>query len=61
MMLPNGMPNNVNSLQRPQPGNVMQQMHGKIMADLRSTMGQVGQGWQLTCDPRERGSYLVQL
>ena len=61
MTLPNGMPANMNNIQRPQPGNVMQQMHGKIMTDLRNTMSQVGQGWQLTFDPRERGNYLIQL
>jgi len=61
MMLPNGMQPNGNGVQRPQLGNVMQQIHAKIINDLRNSMHQVGQGWQSTLDIRERAAHIMQL
>lgn len=61
MMPPNGMPPSMNSMQRPQQGNIMQQLHAKIITDLRNNMNLVGQGWQSTFNIGERAGYTMQL
>ena len=61
-MIPNGMqPQQMHTMQRPQSGNLMQQMHAKVMEDLRNNMGQFGGSWQSTFDIRERASRIMQL
>lgn len=62
MMPPNGLPpQNMNTMQRPQPSNHAQQIHAKIISDIQSTMDKVGRGWQSTFNIRERAVKIMQL
>lgn len=47
-------------MQRPQPGNENDQIHGKIMEELRKMTMPQG-GWQITLDLRERANWIMQL
>lgn len=65
-MMPGGMPGQGNpqmnnSMQRPQPGNMQQQLHARIMEELRRTQPSIGTGWQTMLDLRERASRIMQL
>ena len=61
-MMPNGlaMPS-MNRMQQPQPGNLNQQLHGRILKDIQNTLPGLPQGWQQTFDIRERANRVVQL
>ena len=60
--MPNGMPNvAMSSMQRPQPGNALQQIHAQIMTDLKSKMQQLPQGWQTTFDIGQRAQGIMQM
>lgn len=57
-MMAGGMP--PQGMQRPQAGNENDQIHAKIMEELRKTA--VPQGvWQSTVDPRERAQWIMQM
>jgi len=61
-MMPNGMPlQNMNTMQRPQPGNMNQQIHAKILHDLQQGLSQVGTGWQSTFDIKQRAVKVMQM
>lgn len=60
-MMPNGMQNAMNSMQRPQPGNPNQQIHAQIMTNLRNKMSQLPQGWQKTFDIGQRAQGIMQM
>lgn len=67
-MMPGGMPgqgnpgmNMNNTMQRAQPGNPAQQLHAKIMEDLRRGVPQLPAGWQAMFDLRERANKIMQL
>ncbi|KAK3716472.1 hypothetical protein LTR37_006368 [Vermiconidia calcicola] len=67
-ILANGMPPqnmnmnmNMNSMQRPQPGNSMQQLHARIMDNLQRRMGTLPPGWQSTFDLGQRANRIMQL
>ena len=47
-------------MQRPDPGNIDQQIHAKIMDDLRKSYVNNG-GWQATVDLRERANWVMQM
>ena len=59
-MMPNGMQQQ-RSMQQPQSGNVQQQIHAKIITDLRQNLGQFQGSWQATMDPRQRANSIMQL
>jgi len=58
-MMPNGAA--MNGMQRPQPGNIGQQIHGQIMTNLRNKMSQVPHGWQSTYDLAQRAQRILQM
>lgn len=65
-MMPGGMPGQGNpamnnSMQRPQPGNLAQQLHAKVMDELRRSAPSLGAGWQAMLDHRERANRVMQL
>jgi hypothetical protein len=61
-MMPNGMPGQMQqSMQRPQQGNMAQQLHAKIISELRSKMAGFQGMWQATYDIRERATRVMQL
>lgn len=65
-MMPNGLPNQgggnpMASMQRPQAGNAMQQMHAAIMDHLRARLPSLQGSWQATFDVRERANKIMQL
>ncbi|SMR42015.1 unnamed protein product [Zymoseptoria tritici ST99CH_1E4] len=63
-MMPNGMPGPApmqQTMQRPQPGNLSQQLPAKIFADIRATMSRFQGSWQATYDPRDRANRVLQL
>lgn len=65
-MMPGGMPGQGNpqmnnSMQRPQPGNVAQQLHARVMVELRAALPSLGNGWQAMFDLRERANRIMQL
>jgi len=55
-----GLPAGANAMQRPQPGNVSQQLHATILNHMQR-QGQVGTGWQSTFDIRQRAAQVMQL
>jgi len=57
-MMAGGMP--PQGMQRPQPGNENDQIHAKIMEELRKMTIPQG-GWQMTLDMRERANWIMQL
>lgn len=60
-MPPNGMPpQNMNAMQRPQPGNQVQQLHARIIHDMQQ-QGPVGNGWQATFDNKQRAFKVMQV
>ena len=62
MMAPNGLPpQSGNGMQRPQQGNMEQQLHARVMQSLQSTLQQVGNGWQRTYDVGQRSAKIMQL
>lgn len=63
-MMQNGMSGQnqaLSGMQRPQPGNPMQQIHLKILTALKNGMPRFAGGWQATFDPRERAQYIMQV
>lgn len=56
-MLSGGMPQ---TMQRAQPGNENDQIHAKIVDELRKQLVNNG-GWQGTLDVRERANYIMQM
>ena len=64
-MMPGGMPgqgnSQMNTMQRPQPGNMLQQLHAKVMDELRRSAPSLGTGWQAMLDHRERAQRIMQL
>ena len=63
-LMPNGLPgpvNNLNSMQRPQQGNMPQQIHARVLNGLRSKMNELTGGWQAMFDIRERANQIMQL
>lgn len=67
-MMPNGLPgqgagggNPMASMQRPQVGNQLQQIHASIMERLRQRMPSLQSTWQATFDIRERAGKIMQL
>jgi len=64
-MMPNGMPapgqQANNGMQRPQSNNLMQQVHAKIINDLRSSVGEFQGSWQAMHDVRDRAGRIMQL
>jgi hypothetical protein len=69
IMPPNGMiPNmnmnmnmNMNNMQRPQQGNMQQQMYALILAKINETKPQLGNGWQTTFDTQQRAVLVMQM
>jgi hypothetical protein len=70
LMPPNGnlaaqqngqMPQAMNRMQQPQQGNLAQQIHPRVIQELRNTMAILPAGWQQTFDIRERANKLMQL
>ena len=62
MMPPNGLqPQSGNGMQRPQQGNMEQQLHAKVMQGLQSSLNQVGNGWQRTYDLGQRSAKIMLL
>lgn len=57
-MMAGGMP--PQGMQRPQPGNENDQIHAKIMDELRKIAIPSG-GWQMTMDFRERANWVMQM
>lgn len=65
-MMSNGLPgpsggNPMASMQRPQMGNPMQQIHAAIMDRLRARLPSLQGSWQATFDVRERANRIMQL
>lgn len=61
-MMPNGMPGQMRqSMQQPQPGNLAQQLPGKIMAGLSANLHKFQGSWQATFDVRDRTNRILQL
>lgn len=62
MIPPNGMlPQHMNSMHRPQAGNLSQQLPAKILDDLRRNPWPDRNGWQHTCDIKLRASRIFEL
>lgn len=62
--MPNGLPVPANagaSMQRPQPGNLSQQIYARVLGNLRNKMPELSGGWQAMFDIRERASRIMQL
>ncbi|KAK5165947.1 uncharacterized protein LTR77_008871 [Saxophila tyrrhenica] len=60
-MMPNGMQmQNINSMQRPQRGNQMQQLYAKVLDDLKRQQP-TPQGWQTTFDIGHRAAQIFQI
>lgn len=55
------MPNGMNTMQRPQSGNSMQQIHAAIMNELKQRSGTLPPGWQSTFDLGQRANRIMQL
>lgn len=60
--MPGGMPAQVNNtMQRPQSGNMHQQLNARIMADLRNNSAQLQGGWQATLSMGERATHIMRM
>ncbi|KAK0276227.1 hypothetical protein LTR35_010550 [Friedmanniomyces endolithicus] len=57
----NGLPPNVNSMQRAQQGNKEQQLWAHIVARLSASKHLLGQGWQATFDVQQRAVLVMQM
>jgi len=57
----NGLPPNVNSMQRAQQGNKNQQLWAHIVARLSASKHLLGQGWQATFDVQQRAVLVMQM
>ncbi|KAF7197147.1 hypothetical protein HII31_01572 [Pseudocercospora fuligena] len=61
-MMGGGMPNMMNQgMQRPQSGNIQQQLHARIISDLRQNAPAFNGTWQATHDIRDRAQRIMQL
>lgn len=62
-MMQNGMPGQgqVNGMQRPQPGNINDQVGAQIMAHLQSELPKFQNQWQATFSLGHRLSRVIQL
>lgn len=62
-MMGNGMPgqNQVNGMQRPQPGNMKDQVAAQIMNNLRQELPKFQNSWQATCQLGGRLGAIMQL
>lgn len=63
-MVQNGLPMHMQpptAMQRPQAGNLQQQLYAKILTDLRQDMSRFNGSWQATFDPRERANLIMQM
>lgn len=56
-----GMPANMTGMQRPQRGNIQQQLHAQALTDLQLPQSQVTGGWQMAVDIRQRAVGVMQL
>lgn len=62
MMMPNGMaPRNMNTMQQPQPNNLTQQIHARLVTSMNQLKPQLGAGWQSTFDVRQRSAHAIQM
>ncbi|EMD00776.1 hypothetical protein BAUCODRAFT_144394 [Baudoinia panamericana UAMH 10762] len=62
LMPMNGMmPQNMNSMQRPQSGNHGQQIYAQILTSLRERQAALPQGWQRTFDMGQRAGITMQI
>ncbi|KAK0320372.1 hypothetical protein LTR82_008486 [Friedmanniomyces endolithicus] len=57
----NGLPPNVNSMQRAQQGNKNQQLWAHIVSRLSANKHLLGQGWQATFDVQQRAVLVMQM
>ena len=60
-MMQNGMPGQVNGMQRPQPGNISDQVAAQIMQGLQTELPKFQHSWQATVPLGARVARVMQL